>query len=97
MPDDAEDVTNNNRMRGTLDAVLSTLRLFSADLAVRRAAIVDLGKATLEEGQLPLINDKALAAETDPQLKDNLGRDARRDPDLVVRPRQPPCGGQGAR
>jgi urea transport system permease protein len=73
LPDDAEDVTNNNRMRGALDAVLSTLRLFSPDLAVRRAAIVDLGKATLEEGQLPLI-DKALAAETDPQLKDNLGR-----------------------
>ena len=73
VPDDAEDVTNNNRMRGALDAVLSTLRLFSPDLAVRRAAIVDLGKATLEEGQLPLI-DKALAAETDPQLKDNLGR-----------------------
>ena len=40
---------------------------------MRRAAIVDLGKATLEEGQLPLI-DKALAAETDPQLKGNLGR-----------------------
>jgi len=72
-PEDAEDVTNNNRMRGALDAVLSTLRLFSPDLSVRRAAIVDLGKATLEEGRLPLI-DKALAAETDPQLRDNLGR-----------------------
>jgi urea transport system permease protein len=73
LPEAAEDVSNNNRMRGALDAVLSTLRLFSPDLAVRRAAIVDLGKATLEEGQLPLI-DKALAAETDPQLKSNLER-----------------------
>ena len=73
LPEAAEDVTNNNRMRGALDAVLSTLRLFSPDLTVRRAAIVDLGKATLEEGQLPLI-DKALAAETDPKLKENLER-----------------------
>src|SRR5205085_3064125 len=54
-PDDAEDVSNNNRMRGALAAVLSTLRLVSPDLAVRRAAVADLGKATLEEGQLPLI------------------------------------------
>ncbi len=73
LPEAAEDVSNNNRMRGALDAVLSTLRLFSPDLGVRRAAIVDLGKATLEEGQLPVI-DKALAAETDPKLKENLER-----------------------
>ena len=73
LPEDAEDVSNNNRMRGALDAVLSTLRLFSPDLSVRRAAIVDLGKATLDEGQLPLV-EKALAAETDAQLEDNLLR-----------------------
>jgi len=73
LPDDAEDVSNNNRMRGALAAVLSTLRLVSTDLAVRRAAVADLGKATLEEGQLPLI-DKALAVETDAGLKDALGR-----------------------
>ena len=35
VPEDAEDVSNNNRMRGALDAALSTLRLFSPDLAVR--------------------------------------------------------------
>ena len=73
LPEAAEDVSNNNRMRGALDAVLSTLRLFSSDLSVRRAAIVDLGKATLDEGQLPLV-EKALAAETDTQLRDNLLR-----------------------
>ena len=71
LPEAVEDVSNNNRMRGALDAVLSTLRLFSADLSVRRAAIVDLGKATLDEGQLPLV-EKALAAESDAQLKDKL-------------------------
>ncbi len=73
LPDTAEEVSNNNRMRGALDAVLSTLRLFSPELSVRRAAIVDLGKATLDEGQLPLV-EKALAAESDAQLKDKLLR-----------------------
>ncbi|MGZ5156991.1 MAG: urea ABC transporter permease subunit UrtB, partial [Caldimonas sp.] len=73
LPEAAEDVSNNNRIRGALDAVLSTLRLFSPDLSVRRAAIVDLGKATLDEGQLPLV-EKALAGEADTELKDKLLR-----------------------
>ena len=73
LPEAAEDVSNNNRMRGALDAVLSSLRLFSPDLGVRRAAIADLGKATLDEGQLPLV-EKALAAEADSELKDRLLR-----------------------
>ena len=73
LPDTAEDVSNNNRMRGALDAVLSSLQLLSPDLAVRRAAVADLGKASLEESQLPLM-EKALAAETDPQIRDRLLR-----------------------
>ncbi|MDQ6629800.1 MAG: urea ABC transporter permease subunit UrtB [Pseudomonadota bacterium] len=73
LPDAAEDVSNNNRMRGALEAVQSALRLFSADGAVRRAAIADLGRQSLEEAQLPLV-EKALLAETDTDLKDRLLR-----------------------
>jgi urea transport system permease protein len=73
LPDGAEDVTNNNRMRGALDAALASLKLFSPDAAARGAAIADLAKATLDETQLPTV-EKALAAETDPALKDRLQR-----------------------
>ena len=73
LPDGAEDVSNNNRMRGALESARATLRLISADVAVRRQALAELGKASLEEGQLPLV-EKALAAETDAGLKDQLQR-----------------------
>ena len=73
LPEAAEDVTNNNRMRGALEAALAGLRVLSPDVAVRRAAIDELGRATLEDSQLPLV-DKALAAETDATLKDRLQR-----------------------
>ena len=35
LPDDAEDVINNNRMRGEIDSALAALKLFSKDDAVR--------------------------------------------------------------
>ena len=73
LPDGAEDVTNNNRTRGALEAALAGLRVFSTDIGVRRTAIGDLAKATLDEGQLPLV-EKAFAAETDPALKSQLER-----------------------
>lgn len=73
VPADAEDVVNNNRMRGALESALAALQLFSPDLAARRAAIAELAKVSLEESQLPLI-DKAVAAETDAALKDALER-----------------------
>jgi urea transport system permease protein len=73
VPDDAEDVTNNNRMRGALEAALASLKLFSADLAVRKAAVTDLAKASLDDAQLPTV-EKALAAESDPTLKERLER-----------------------
>ncbi|HEY9063394.1 MAG TPA: urea ABC transporter permease subunit UrtB [Burkholderiaceae bacterium] len=73
LPDGAEDVTNNNRMRGALEAALAGLKVLSPDLAVRRAAIDELGKAALDDSQLALV-DKALAAETDAALKDRLQR-----------------------
>lgn len=73
LPDNAEDIVNNNRMRGALQAVLSSLKLASPDLATRQAAAADLASQDLDESQLPLI-DKALQAETDPALKEALGR-----------------------
>ena len=73
LPESAEDVTNNNRMRGALEAALASLKVLSPDPAVRRAAIEELGKATLDEAQLPMV-EKALAAESDAQLKDRLAR-----------------------
>ncbi|MDQ2735751.1 MAG: urea ABC transporter permease subunit UrtB, partial [Pseudomonadota bacterium] len=73
LPDAADDVSNNNRMRGALEAVLAVLQLSSPDLAVRSAAVADLSKASLDEAQLPLV-EKALAGETDPGLKDRLTR-----------------------
>jgi urea transport system permease protein len=73
LPETAEDVTNNNRMRGALEATLATLRLLSPEVAVRRAAVDELIRASLDESQLPLV-EKALAAETDADLKARLER-----------------------
>ena len=62
LPDDAEDVINNNRMRGELDAALAALKLFSKDASVRAEAVAALQNEA-DERKLPLI-EKALAAET---------------------------------
>ena len=71
LPDDAEDVVNNNRMRGALQAAQAALKLLSPELALRRAAVRELAQQSLEPAQLPLI-DRALAAETDAGLKEDL-------------------------
>jgi urea transport system permease protein len=73
LPENAEDVVSNNRMKGALQAAQAALQLSSSDLNTRRAAIAELGKQSLEEAQLPLI-DKALAAETDAGLRQSLER-----------------------
>ena len=73
LPDDAEDVVNNNRMRGALQAVQASMKLLSTDLALRREAVAELIKAGVDESQLPLL-DRAVAAESDAGLKDTLGR-----------------------
>ncbi len=73
LPEDAEDVVNNNRMRGALQAALAALQLSSSDLAERRNAVAELARQSLEEAQLPLI-EKALAAETDEALQQRLER-----------------------
>lgn len=73
LPDDAEAVINNNRVRGALQAALAALQLASPDLVLRRAAIESLLKTSLGEGQLPLI-ERTLAAETDAGLREMLER-----------------------
>ena len=70
LPSNAEDIINNNRMRGELDTALAALKLFSKDDNLRAAAVQSLLKDP-DEGKLPLL-DKALAAETVPALKDQL-------------------------
>ena len=73
LPANADDVINNNRMRGALEAAMSGLKLFSADPAVRDTAVGDLLKQSLDETQLPLI-ERAYAAETVPAIKTRLDR-----------------------
>ncbi len=70
LPDDAEDVVNNNRMRGEIDGALAALKLFHKDAAVRAQAVKTLQDA--DASKLPLI-DKAYAAETDAAIKAKLG------------------------
>lgn len=72
LPDTAEDVMNNNRMRGEIDTALASLKLLSTDAAVRREAVKTL-QGEVDESKLPLI-DKAYAHETAPDLKEKLGR-----------------------
>jgi len=73
LPAEAEDVVNNNRVRGALNAARASLQLFSPDVVARRAGVTELQKESLEEAQLPLI-EKAYAAETDAALKAALER-----------------------
>jgi urea transport system permease protein len=71
VPDDAEDVMNNNRMRGELDSALAALKLFSKDEKTRIAAIKQL-QSDADETKLPLI-ETAFSAEQNPQIKEQLG------------------------
>ena len=70
MPDNAEDVVNNNRMRREMESALAALSLFSTDRAARERSIAGL-RDQVDDGKLPLI-EKALAAETDAELKEKL-------------------------
>jgi urea transport system permease protein len=72
LPDTAEDVMNNNRMRGELDNALAALKLLASDEAVRRDAIKTL-QGEVDDSKLALL-DKALAQETVADLKDKLGQ-----------------------
>lgn len=71
VPADAEDVINNNRMRGELDSALAAMKLFSKDAGLRAAAVAELQKEP-DESKLPLI-EKAWQAEQDAAIKERLG------------------------
>ena len=68
----AEDVVNNNRMRGELDNALAALKLLSTDAALRRAAAKNL-QGQVGEAQLPLL-ERALAQETESDIAQALGQ-----------------------
>jgi len=70
LPDDAEDVVNNNRMRQALEGALAAFNLSSPDREVRAKAIADM-KDSVDEGLADLL-DKAASAETDLGLKAQL-------------------------
>ena len=72
-PESAEDVTNNNRMRGELEAALASLKLLSDDAAARAEAIRELSKGTLGDSHLPMV-EKALTKETNAAQKATLER-----------------------
>jgi urea transport system permease protein len=71
LPDTAEDVMNNNRMRGEIDTAMASLKLLSTDANVRLDAVKTL-QGEVDESKLPLI-DKAFAQETVPDIKERLG------------------------
>jgi urea transport system permease protein len=70
VPDDADGITINNRLRGAVDVALSAFQLLSENRALRLRAALDLQRS-VEAAQLPLIT-KALDKETDPQIKSIL-------------------------
>jgi len=70
LPDGAEDVVNNNRMRRELESAFAALKLFSPDRGQRAKAITEL-KDQIDESKLALI-EKAETAETDTALKTQL-------------------------
>jgi len=70
LPESAEDVVNNNRMRQALEGALAAFRLGSGERDVRAQAIADL-RDVVDEGLVPLL-EKAAAAETDERLKAQL-------------------------
>ena len=71
IPADAEDVINNNRMRGELDTAMAALKLFSKDERLRAEAVATLRNES-DESRLPLI-ERAYAAETNAHIKEQLG------------------------
>jgi urea transport system permease protein len=72
LPDGAEDVVNNNRMRSELEAAKAALGLFSQEQPVRVKALKEL-KDKIDESKLPLL-EKAFASEKDAALKEQIGQ-----------------------
>jgi urea transport system permease protein len=72
LPDGAEDVVNNNRMRSELEAAKAALGLFSTDQSARVKALKEL-KDKIDESKLPLL-EKAFTSEKDAELRDQIGQ-----------------------
>ena len=70
LPEGAEEVVNNNRMRQALEGALAAFRLGSPDREVRAKAVADL-RDVIDEGLVPLL-EQAATAETDERLKADL-------------------------
>ena len=70
LPDGADNIVINNRLRGALDAADSGLQLLSPDTGQRRAAAHALEQGA-DPAQLPLLQ-RALAKETDAETKESL-------------------------
>jgi len=70
LPDTAQEVINNNRMRGEIDAALSALQLLSPDAALRTQA----AKSVLKEPDPTKLTmlEKALASEADEGVKKQM-------------------------
>ena len=67
LPAVTEDIVNNNRIRGAIDAAKASIALFDKDESVRAKALVEL-KDQADEDRLPAL-DKAYSLEPLPQLK----------------------------
>ncbi len=70
LPQGAEDVMNNNRMRRELQEGLSMLALLAPDPAARQAAMAQFARSM--DGERASLLDKALALTTDARIKADL-------------------------
>ena len=70
LPEGADEVVNNNRMRQALEGALAAFRLSSPDREARAKALADL-RDVIDEGLVPLL-ERAAAKETDERLKAEL-------------------------
>jgi urea transport system permease protein len=70
LPEGAEEVVNNNRMRQALEGALAAFRLGSPDREVRAKAVADL-RDVIDEGLVPLL-EQAASTEADVRLKADL-------------------------
>ena len=71
LPASAEDVINNNRMRGELEAAVAFLNLHSNDQVLRHNAVTTLKDADIDESKLPLL-EHVLKDEKDATISEPL-------------------------
>ena len=67
LPEGADGLMINNRLRGAIDDALSALKMFAPDRAQRLAAVTELQKS-VTPAQAPLV-EKALATEADADIR----------------------------